>query len=642
MTAWFRERPENIGQAACQLANRLRDEQAERRTKDAAAIAIYNGEQADPNTVERFKGPQQEISPQQAWRLDVQLAKSIIQTALAKIAAKQRPKGVVLTRGAKFHTRVMAKRASKWGEALLHHRQGAFANSFDLFVQLMLDCMRWEAGVVKVYGDKERKTIIHERCFSRDILVDQYDAEFGQPQTLIHMQRYDRDNLAARFPKHREAIMQAKSYPYEGEGNVERADQHVAVYDCYRLPLSPSLPGRHVIVVDAMDGLLVDEDWTREEFPFAMLLWDRNATGIWSTPLIDVIAPIQACCAGLLNALEENVEATCGGFIDAEENSVDEAKVQSNTALKIMWRRSGTAPLNVHMPAPFHPLVLQFIEMLRGMAYEMTGVNEMSAQGRKDPGITANVALRTMNDIQTERFLTQARAFEQLAVDVLRLDLAAAHELAEQGISVIATMPRNGGLDTVDFMKFRDAVKAGEVTIQPASASDDTLAARKQLITEFAEAGYIKPEVAEELLQSVNVDVEALGKRELAQQRWLEQLIAKFEEFEPGKDDSQEVFEPPDPLMNLELGIMTMTDAYFEFKADGAPDANKRLILDWIEQADALIAKRDGAAAPAAGPPGMPPPEAMPPMDPMMDPAMGDPMAMPPMPPDMPAAPPMM
>lgn len=640
--AWFFADKDDAGRELVNVVKALRDDQMGRRNAALAAVSAYYGRTMNRLSAADFISPV--VPADGAARANeeeilLQIAQSILQTAKAKIAEKQRPKGCVLTKGATYRERIQAKKMSKFHEALLYQRQGKFANSWELAAACFLDCMLWEAGAVKVYADVSNERVAHERCFIYDMFVDAFDAEHGTPNSLFHLQRYDRHNLMAAYPKMREAIERAAPYPYDGVADATRNHDMVAVYEGWRLPFSKKSPGRHIIALDAGGSVkttLVDEEWKRPSFPFAWMIWDPAPFGIWGTPLIDGVDAIQAVVSEMVNDLHENIRLHGAGYTSVEIGSHEESDLTSNVPGKILYRVSGTQPPTTHMPPPFSPATFQFVDWLRGLAYELKGVNEMAAQGRKEAGVDAAVAMRVMNDLQSERFLPQSRMYENFFVQLCRLDIEAAQELVDAKVNVSATLPNEGFLRTIDFNEIRLPEDMYEVTIQASSSNEDTLAGRRQMVAELESKGVLSPETAAELLNSPNIDTEALGKRELAQQRYLEQLIGECEEWD-AKSDEQSPYEPPDPLLNLASGIMQMTDAYVSFKADRAPEENQALLRNWIAAADKMLNPQPAAGAvPPGMPPGAPPPGSGLPIPEQLA---GGPMPPPPMPmPGMPVA----
>lgn len=644
---WFLEPKNRAGAVVVDLVAKMYEENKGRRN-----IARRNLEAYYARPFEQLTGADM-VEPDDAQEFSFQIARSICATATAKIASKQRPKPVVLTTGGNYRQRRQAKKKSKFLESVLHQPQGQWANAWDLCEQLHRDCTRWDAGVVKVYGDVDRGKIAYERCYPYDLLSDCYDAEHGAPQTLAHIYRYDRYCLAAKHPEHERAIMTASAFPdMAAARNLARQNDMVAVSEIWRLPLSKNKPGRHIIAVDGVGKpTLLDEEWEHELFPFGILLWEPNPYGMFGAPLVEQVMEIEATVNQFANDLHKNCRMQSGGYIAYDPAAVDEEDVASNDLMKMIKLAPGSnasAALSVNTPAPFHGASMQFLEMLRGLGYETTGVSELSSQGRKEPGIESAVAIRTMNHLQSERFLPQSRAYEQLFVTLGKLTLMAAEDLEKAGVKVKVALVGGDALEEIDYSDVKLPSDQFVVKISAANASEDNLAGRKQAVAELAQAGYISPEVAEEMLMSPNADVEALNKREQAQLRYLEKLISRFQEYEPPEDeepkeeeeeidlatdvetdtDDGNPVEPPDPYMDLGKAIIQMTEGYLEAKLDGAPEGVLQLFRDWIDMADKLIAPPP-APTPPPGPPGMPPPGGE------MAPVPGMPMAAPGAPPVM-------
>lgn len=637
-TPWALLEKREVGEAVVALANKWRDEQRSRYVSAEQGLRVYYA-----TTQTRMSaGTLMQTPPEQAFQLTP--ARSICDTAVSKIASKQRPRAVAMTTGGTYAQKLQAKKVSKWMLAMLHKRQGQYANTWALGEQVFRDCTRWEAGIVKVIGDDQRGEIDHRRVLPWDVLFDEYEAESGSLHTIVHLDRYDRWNLATQYPEHADQIHAAAMFPQYGSKNPLRNHDMVCVYDAYRLPFGKGKPGRHIRTIDSPGApVLIDEPWEHNEFPFAFQLWSPQAFGVLGDPLVQQLAGIQEALNDLVNDLHENVRLQSGGYVSFDPEKVEIADIETNLPFKLVPTVGDPrAALNVVTPPPFHPAMMQFMEFLRGSSYEYTGISETSAQARKEPGIDAAVALRTMNDLQSERFLTQARSYEQLFVTIGRLDLMIASDMAKRGVAVKATFPDSGGMDEIDFTKVQMPEDTYVVTLQAASATEDTLAGRKQMVAEMLQRGAITQEQADELLASSSADTESLTKRQSAQSRYIERLIAKFQEWNPGEteaeveeelgdedlddDESEEVgndegessvYEPPDPVLFLPKAILQMSDGLIEMLADGAPERNKGLVRRWITEAQTQLTPKEppapaGPPAPPIGPGGGMPAETMP------------------------------
>jgi hypothetical protein len=249
--------------------------------------------------------------------------------------------------------------------------------------------------------------------------------------------------------------------------------------------------------------------------------------------------------------------------------------------------------------------------MIKQLPYELSGVSELQSQGRKETGIEAGVALRTMNDLQSELFLPQARNYERLVCDIARLDLDAANEIVDSGQDIGLVLPNEGFLQKIDWKTIRFPGDQYEVQIQPANSLDDSPAGRKQRIMELANSGALPAQMIDSLLDSTALDVEAATGTQRAQAEYIERILASYQTFDEEEDDEAGIRLSPDPLLNLQTAKLQMVQGYVEMLSMDAPEANLSLVRDYIEEIDSMTAPAAppapalGAApgGPAAGPP---------------------------------------
>lgn len=637
-TPWALLDGREAGEAIVSIADRWREEQRARRVLAERGLKAYYAQEL----TRMSSGAIMQTPPEQSFQLTP--ARSICETAVAKIASKQRPRAVALTKGGTYAQRLQAKKLSRWMLALLHQRHGQFAHAWALGEQCFRDCTRWEAGMAKGVADKSRGSITYRRVLPYDVLFDEYEAECGELHTIVHIDRYDRWNLMEQYPQYARQIQAAAMFPEPGSKNPSRNHDMVCVYDAYRLPFGPDKPGRHIMTVNVSGSpLLIDEEWRHDEFPFAWMLWMPQPFGVLGDPLIQQVAGIQTALNDFVNDLHENARLQSGGYVGFDPSRVNREDIETNLPFKLVPTEGDPrAALSVVTPPPFHPAMMQFVEFLRGSTYEYTGISETSAMARKEPGIDAAVALRTMNDMQSERFLPQARAYEQFFVSLGRIALMLAHDMEADGVQVKATFHEDGGADEIDFAQVKLPEESYIVTLQAASATEDTLAGRRQVVAEMLQRGAISQEQADELLATDNADTEQFSKRRSAQKRYIERLLAKFQEWNPGQteadveeelgdedldDDESEtvgndqgegsIYEPPDPVLDMPRAIVQMSEGLIEMLADGAPERNKALVRRWITDAQAMITPpappaMQGAPGAPGGPGGGVPAEPLP------------------------------
>lgn len=641
ITRWAKTDPAERARCVVSVVEKLREEQRPRHTAAARNYRTYLGRSVA--SLGGYLGPV--IGGDTSDTLTFRIAQAVVDAAKAKIASKQRPKPIVVTNGGNYTQRMRARKKSKFLEAQLRRRHGRYNNAWELTEQVFKDSSIWEAGVLKVVADTVHARPVIERCFCYDIYFDPHEAVHGSPQNLFHRYGYDRLNLAERFPQHRTEIMRAT--PYEHEHNVSAATKtqdQVCIYESWRLPYGPDAPGRHVIAIStSAQGssalALVDEEWSRDNFPFVFCVWETHAHGVWGNPLVEQIEATQQATNDTFEFINEKVQTNSTTIIAYDPNVYDEADLQANDGVVTVPMKGDGQPLQVHQAAPFHPGMFQWGQYLHSSNFELTGVSEMGATGKNELGAGASGrALRTMNALNVERFLPKSRAYENMFPEIGKLMLWAMEDLAAMDeVDQAQLKAQLVAGDSVEDFAWEDvALDDYEVTMQPASSLPDTPAARLELVNEFAAAGWISPDAAKRLLSQDNPDIEAANQREHANHRYIERLIGDIQSWDPDSDEPPQI-DPPDPLLDLEASVIQLTLAYREMKGESAPEEMLRLARNWITEAIEAIQKKQAEAQAMAPPqPGAGPmPGGDPGMMPEMPPeaAMMPPEAMPPMPP---------
>jgi hypothetical protein len=594
VTRWSTADKLEVAAAVVSTTRYLADNQSSRRLQALRNLEAYLGRPV-PDLYRMYATRTTVDTAEKS--LTMRVAQSVVDTAVAKIIAVQRPKPVVVTTGGSYSKRRKARKKTKFLEAQLRMPHGGFSTAWQLTQQVAKDAMLWDGGVLRVVADVGKKRPVLERCFPFDVFFDDLDAENGDPQSLFHRYRYDRQTLAAMFPDHADAIATAESFTAEGSYTGRNGDQ-AAVFEAYRLPISEDEPGRHVIAISSGAGnaasLLVDEEWTREGFPYVVFLWERHQVGAWGTPLIEQMTGLQSEVNSVYDFISEKVRVNSSTYIEYDPGTHDVSQLEGNDSVMLLAKKNPGGPaLNFSMPQPYHPGMLDWASHVFGRCYEITGVPEMGAQGKRSPGIDSGVAIRTENALGAERFIAHSGDYEALFPQIGKRMLWAMEELAELVPKGELTTRLANGDKLEEFFWTDVTMDDYEVTLQPASSLPDSPPARLQMISEYAQNGWLDPAVAKRLMAQVAPDIESVLDREHAQYKYLEKEIAGVQDWAEQQDtddpeDSPEM-EAPEPFLDLERGIKQVREAYFELKAEDAPEAALEVLRDWMVQAQEML-----------------------------------------------------
>ena len=554
------------------------------------------------------------------------LARSLVSTATAKIAGTQQPKVSFVASNADWSTRRKGPKLDAFISGLWGTRQEPYSDIWELATFAFRDAAVCGLGAIKIWSDIDAGRVIHERVFPWELLVDPTDAKYGSPGNLFHVYSAPRSYLQALFPESKEDLEDARSSDSEDDTNYgglssytrgQRVVDSIRLYEWWSLPCGPGSPGKHVLAFDG--GILIEEEWTRDSFPFALIRWDREFQGWHGTSLIEEVASIDDEMNDLLGRLSRTVRLTSIGVCYVRDDCDVSGDLITNEDASVI-KFSGNAPPNYSSPAPFGAEHINYLQLLKGAIYEVSGVNQMTATAQKQPGVTANSALRTLADLQSERFSVAWKAYQSLFVEVARHDIASVRELALDDPDFAVKWPGSGFLKSIKWSTVDLEDDLYVIQIASAPGIKGTPTDRLQTAQEMFSAG----QISEDAYRAVQLYYDLPGEldRTSRQRNVIEQYIERWLDATPEElasglcDDGQPLFTPPIRWMRLEDALTQVADAYLQAELDGAPDEIKDLFLRWVELADSEIVKKQARLAQLQAPPAPPPAMGAPPMAP--------------------------
>jgi hypothetical protein len=131
--------------------------------------------------------------------------------------------------------------------------------------------------------------------------------------------------------------------------------------------------------------------------------------------------------------------------------------------------------------------------------------------------------MRTYQDIESERFVVQGKAYNQIYVDLLRELITVADEIADRDPELAAKSLKVWGgeksLEAISYVEERIKDDPYEIRIFPVSSLPSTPAGKIAMVSEMLRDGMIDPETARKLINFPDLEKEnrlAEGARELA------------------------------------------------------------------------------------------------------------------------------
>lgn len=508
------------------------------------------------------------------------IIRSNIETAAA-LLGNEGLRSAILTDGAEWSLQRRAKRMERFLEAKF------FALEWDV-KQVRAVRSAGVAGNGYTKFEIEDGEIVASHVPFDEIIVDEIACRAGPPRQLAQRRFVNKDVLIAFFPKFADAIERAHSKDPNWTSRRKLESSQIALVETWHLPSKKGAKdGRRVLAIDG--ATLVDEPYKRDYFPFVIFRWVDRLTGFYGCGLAEELVGYQLAVNKTNKMIRANMSLYGNQRMFAHQSD-SKFGLQLDDEEGGIFYYQQKPPIVPDFPA-LKSDVYQYREALKGDAQKYSGIPDMAARSMKPVGLDSGAALREWTDIQASRLTTQKAAIERMRIEATRHIIDLSKELYGKGQNVRAFWNSRNLAKKIDWSEVDMKEDMYVLRIEPASAMSRTPASMRQLVTDVAQTGALKPE---EILRLLGIpDVQRSLDIATAP---LEDIEAEIEELYDGK------WSAPEPFMALDLGLERMQSAYLLARRAGAPEKILENIRRWMVLAD-VMNKAKTQAGPAA--PGM-------------------------------------
>ena len=594
MSFWWQEDNElEMANSLTELIEQLREDHQGRHMLNLDMLRMYT--QRDYEMLGRVDPGGRIGRGSDDYRMRLNVTGNITDTLVSRIG-KAKPKPMYLTRRGDYRLRQNAKRLSDVMEGIFYQ-----TGIYDVLPRVFQDSCIFDISVMKI--GREGSELFVERVFPNELLWDLKAALYTEtPPSLHQVKQIPLETLIMQFPEREEELRYSASQvdgDYLGEQGQEA--EMVDVVESWHLPsMNGADDGRHVIHMEQI--ILADEQYTYTSYPFVFMKWGDACVGFAGISLAEQLKSIQMEINKLALRIQQSMHLLSVPWLFVQHGSrVVESRLRNVPGTIVNY--VGKPPVS-YTPTAMHPEVYQHMERLYQKAYEIAGVSELSATGKKPAGLESGAALRTYHDIETERFISVGQRYEKAYMDAAVWFFDLAQEIVEESGSFPVRGIKGHALEEVDFKDVKMAQNDYILQAYPVSLLPSTPAGRLQAVTELIQNGVINQR--EHIVRLLDFpDLESVTSLYDVLERDIEWRISRI------IDDGE--YRGPEPVMDLAFAKERMTVAYLEAQQDDLDLDKIALMVQFIEECDALTTPADGApAAEAATPPGMPP--GMPPM----------------------------
>lgn len=508
------------------------------------------------------------------------LVQSVTDTLVSRLS-QSRPQPVFLTDNGDYKQRNLAKKLNNF-------TQGEFyqVKAYEKAAIILRDALVEGTGVAHIYETPDKKVGL-ERVFLTELLIDPNEAIYGEPRQLYRLKLYDRDVLSSIFPEHEKKIeIAAESTPDNSSDSSKKVSDLVMVVEGWHLPSGIGMKdGRHTIAISS--GYLVDDEFDKNKFPFAFLHYSPRLLGFWAQGVAEQLMGTQIELNQILFTISRSIKLMAVPRIFVEEGS----KVVSahfNNEIGSIVKFRGTKPEFTVAPANAAELYAERDKLIE-YGYQQSGVSALQASSQKPQGLDSGEAIRTYDDISTDRFAALSRRYDNFFIDLAYLMLDQAKDIAERDGKYSTVYPNKNGTKEIDLPKVA-MLTEDPFVIQCFSQSSlpKDPAGRLQKVTEMVQSGMITLQEGRRLLDYP--DLEQVEKLANAAEERILQILDDI--IEHGK------YSPPDPFTDLQLAT-TLTTQYINLYAGAKLEETKMdLLRQYFQQIQDIQTQAMQAMAP--------------------------------------------
>lgn len=579
LSQWWLEKDENKAAAfLLSSAAYLKESQGYRYRQTAVYARLYGNQSlysfagSNISKMDQMQGFPQE-------RPTFNLIQSCADTLHSRIS-QSRPQPVFLTDNGDYKQRTLAKKLNTFTLGEFYHTK-----TYELASIALRDALVTGTGVLHTFETPDNRIGL-ERVLQTELLVDPNEAMYGEPRQLYRMKLVDRDVLIANFPEHKKKIeIAAKAYPDNSADSSKTVSDLIMVVEGWHLRSGKNAKdGRHTLAISS--GAILDEPYTKDRFPFTFIHYSPRLLGFWAQGLAEQLMGTQMELNSILYTISRAIKLVGVPRIFVEEGSKVSSSHFNNEVGSIIKFR-GTKPQYEVAPSNAPELYAERDKLIQ-YGFQQCGVSALQATSQKPSGLDSGEAIRTYDDISTDRFASLSRRYDNMFIDLAYQFIDLAKDICERDGSYSTVYPNKNHTKEID-LKASDLVNDTFVIqcFTQSSLPKDP-AGRLAKVTEMVQSGMISLQEGRRLLDYP--DLEQIEKLANAGEERIFMILDEI--IEKGK------YTPPDPFIDIALAEQ-LTVQYINLYSQAKLEESKAAKLrDFFNQLQTL---KQAAQAPQPG-----------------------------------------
>ena len=338
-----------------------------------------------------------------------------------------------------------------------------------------------------------------------------------------------------------------------------------------------------------MSGTILDEEWRKCKFPFVFFNYSDPFLGFFGHGLAEQLFGTQITLNRILYTIARAITLVGVPRILQDEGSKISSAHQNNE-IGVIVKYKGVKPEYVVAPCNAPELYTERDRLIQ-YGFQQCGVSTMQATSQKPEGLNSGAAIRSYDDISTDRFASLAKRYENVFVDLAYLITDTAKEIAERDGKYQTVYPNKDGTKEIDLPAMKFLKDPFVIQCFTESSLPRTPAGRTAAVTEQVQAGMLTIKEGRRLMR-VPQDLEQNERLSNAsEERTYKMLDAIVESGD---------YTQPDIFLDLDLASTLCVDYYNLYVAANLEESKADLLRKFFTTCQAL--KQAAVAPPPAAP----------------------------------------
>lgn len=570
---WKAENDTQLSSQLCGTAAYLKTQQTYRIRQLAVSIRLYCG-----LSVYSYAGSNVSKMDKTKTLPDDRPSFNIIESCTDTLTSRltqNQPEPKFLTDGADYKQRHLAQELNRFvlGEFYQTH-------AYEKAAKMLRDGIVTGTGALKVYWGENDKVCI-DRVMATDLYIDDNDSLNADPQQMIQLKLVDRDKLMANNPGKEAIIAGTEQAKPDNSADCGRtiADQ-IMVVEGWRLPSGSDpeapgyIPGRHTIAT--VNGIIFDEEYHKTKFPFVFFKYSDPFLGFWGQGLGSRLFGTQLSINRIMYTITRSIMLMGVPRVLVEQSS-KVVKAHINNEIGTIVTYAGTKPEILVSNSNAADLYSERDKLIE-YGFRQEGVSNMQATGQKPQGLDSGEAVRSYDDINSDRFAETAKKYENIFVELAYQIVDVARDIAEETGKYQTVYPNKDGTKEIDLPKMKFLEDPFVIKCFTESSLPRTPAGRIATVTEQVQAGMLTLKEGRRLMNFPDLEenerlVNASEERIF---KYLDEIV------EGGK------YTPPDPFMDLQLASELSVQYINLYRAANLEEEKDDMLVTFFNQVQTL------------------------------------------------------